>query len=60
MTKQELSFGDKKEVCKVVLHRLIQVRFAHLESQAQTKKCVSQMYFSSSLPQSLDCDCHGG
>uniref|UniRef100_A0A8C0P2E3 Unconventional myosin-Va n=1 Tax=Canis lupus familiaris TaxID=9615 RepID=A0A8C0P2E3_CANLF len=24
MTKQELSFGDKKEVCKVVLHRLIQ------------------------------------
>lgn len=25
MTKQELSFSDKKEVCKVVLHRLIQV-----------------------------------
>ncbi|XP_047718099.1 unconventional myosin-Vc isoform X1 [Prionailurus viverrinus] len=24
MTKQELSFSDKKEVCKVVLHRLIQ------------------------------------
>ncbi|XP_066132390.1 unconventional myosin-Vc isoform X1 [Saccopteryx bilineata] len=24
MTKQELAFGDKREVCKVVLHRLIQ------------------------------------
>ncbi|XP_029094722.1 unconventional myosin-Vc isoform X1 [Monodon monoceros] len=24
MTKQELSFSDKKEVCKVILHRLIQ------------------------------------
>lgn len=45
MAKQELSLGDKKEVCKVVLHRLIQVRFAHLESQAQTKKCVSQTRF---------------
>lgn len=25
MTQQELSLSDKKEVCKVVLHRLIQV-----------------------------------
>ena len=25
MTKQELSFSDKKEVCKVILHRLVQV-----------------------------------
>ncbi|XP_007194952.2 unconventional myosin-Vc isoform X3 [Balaenoptera acutorostrata] len=24
MTKQELSFSDKKEVCKVILHRLVQ------------------------------------
>lgn len=45
MAKQELSLGDKKEVCKVVLHRLIQVRFAHLESRAQTKKRVSQTCF---------------
>lgn len=28
MTQQELSLSDKKEVCKVVLHRLIQVSLA--------------------------------
>lgn len=46
MTKQELLFGDKKEVCKVVLHRLIQVSPPHpLESRALPEQLVSQMHF---------------
>ena len=40
MTKQELSFSDKKEVCKAVLHRLIQVSLAHLPN-AFPQLCLS-------------------
>lgn len=43
MAKQELSFGDKKEVCKVVLHRLIQVRLPRIP--ALTHRRVSQTCF---------------
>lgn len=57
MSKQELSFGDKKEVCKVVLHRLIQVSLAHL-SPGPLWRSTSPKPISSSLPQSLDYSCH--
>ena len=54
MIKQELSFSDKKEVCKVVLHRLIQVSLAQLlESWALTQMPISQMCFPTHL--SHDC-----
>lgn len=43
MTKQELSFSDKKEVCKVVLHRLIQVSLAHLLESWTVMACVEML-----------------
>ncbi|XP_035889560.1 unconventional myosin-Vc isoform X2 [Phyllostomus discolor] len=39
MTKQELSFSDKKEVCKAALHRLIQ---KHVRGWLQRKKFLRE------------------
>ena len=43
MTQQELSLGDKKEVCKIALHRFIQVGLACWDFGLVPTACLSNV-----------------